>query len=242
MTNTINKVLAVFLSVASIVFLALSVAYYSGGTNWRSEMRAEDLKEFSFQLEDGEPTGTWKVTANDPKTGNDRQVASVPENRLSEAILKARKDLETRQRAELTKINDTLPAVEAELARLETLEAADTEAIRARFEQLDGTWVEEGEGEARTKRKDKLGMLDNLAQAVLDVSGVLSKRISDTTAARTDAENRRKDVFRLTNELEVLRTDRARLIELRRELADELLRLQITNASLKQRVDQLPGN
>ncbi len=241
MTNTINKVLAVFLSVASLVFLALNIAYYSGGTNWQSEMRAEDLKEFNFQLSDGDEP-KWTVTAHDPKTGQARNVVSVDQNRISEAVLKARRDLKTRQDAELRAIREELPLVEERLAGLQAMQKADEDALRLRFEELDGTWVEEGEGAAKTKRKDKLGLVDNLAQSVVDISGVLSKRIGDTTDARTDAENRRKDVFRLTNELEVLRTDRARLIELRRELADELVRLQITNASLKQRVDQLQGN
>ena len=93
--------------------------------------------------------------------------------------------------------------------------------------------------DAMTKRQAQIKAdLAALHNDVLKQSDTVTGRVRETTDTRTEAENRRKDVYRLTNELEVLRTDRARLVELRRELADELLRLQIHLNSLKQRASQ----
>lgn len=236
MTNSINKVLAVLLSVGSIVFLALVMAYTSGGQNWQSEMRADDLDSYRFATSEGEnPQIT--VTAHSPSTPKEgRPIATVSAKQASEAVIKARKDLETQQRNKLSQIAEELPQVEAQLATIKASQEADAAALVKRFEELDGITV--GEGAAQQQRP---GTVDNIEKAVRDMSRELSRKLLNTTDARTTAENRRRDVFRLTNELEVVRTDRARLIELRRELADEFVRLQITNESLKQRVDQLPN-
>ena len=217
MTNTFNKVLAVFLSVGSLVFLGLVVAHSSGGVNWQSELRAQDLAEYKFELSDGE-NPQWTVTG----LGN-RPIATVDGNKLPEAILKARQDLERQQQKELTEIGQKLPVVETQLQTIQQLKTVDLEAMKKR--------------EADVER-----YLAALNAQVLKLSDQLTKKVQDTTTARTDAANLRTDVYRLTNELEVLRTDRARLVELRRGLADELLRLQITNQSLKQRVDQLQNS
>lgn len=214
MTNTFNKVLSVFLSVASVVFLGFVIAYVSGGVNWQSEMRAEDLTEYDFQLSTGE-NPKWTV-----KGVNDKVVATVDEEKLADAVVKTRKDLESRQRAELTKLNDVVAQVEPQLKAVQDLEKLDLEAIKKREVEVEA-------------------YLDGIHKKVLEVSDALAKRVQDTTDTRTLAADRRRDVYRLTNELEALRTDRARLVELRRELADELLRLQITNHSLKQRASQL---
>lgn len=214
MTNTFNKVLAVLLSVGSLVFLGFVVTYASGGVNWESEMRAEDLGDYKFQLSDGEAP-KWTVTGP-----GGASVASVDKNKLAAAIVSARKNLQQRQQAELNRIQQEIPQVEAQLTAIQQLEGVDLEALKKRETEVEN-------------------YLAGLNKAVLALSDQLAKRVQDTTDARTDAADRRKDVYRLTNELEVLRTDRARLVELRRELADEYLRLQITNESLKQRVDQL---
>ena len=241
MTNAINKVLAVVLAIGSIVFLALVMAYTSGGINWQSEMRADDLDAYTFATSEGE-NPQIKVTGPDPATlKTDQPIVTVPANQAAEAVIKARRNLQTQQQNELNAITEELPAVEAQIAAIKAAQAEDTAALARRFDDLDGTWVVQGEGDNKARIKDKPGMVDNIARAVVDMSLELSKKLINTTAARTMAENRRKDVFRLTNELEVVRTDRARLIELRRVLADEYVRLQITNESLKQRVDQLPN-
>lgn len=213
MTNTFNKVLSVFLAVASVVFLGFTVAYVAGGVNWQSEMNSPDLTEYNFQLSEGEEP-KWTVTGV-----GDKQIASVPESQLSQAIVKARKDLDTRQRTKLGALNTLVPQVTEQLEAVQSIEKVDLEALKKRETEVEA-------------------YLQQIHTAVLSVSDSLSKKVQDTTDTRTRSADRRRDVYRLTNELEVLRTDRARLVELRRELADEYLRLQITNHSLKQRVEQ----
>lgn len=221
MTNKFNKVLAVFLSIAGVAFLGFTIAFTSGGVNWESEMRAPDLDGYNFQLIPGE-IPKWEVKGPDDTGKIERTVASVDGNKLSEALVKTRKDLDTRQKAELAKIRQELPLVEQRLAVVEQSETADREALKKR------------EAEAAN-------YLSQLHNTVLAMTDQLTKRVQDTNKTRTQAANRRKDVYRLTNELEVLRTDRARLVELRRILADELLRTQLTIESLQQRVDQSQG-
>lgn len=225
MTNTFNKVLSVFLSVTSVVFLAFTVAYVSGGVNWQSEMNSPDLTEYNFQLSDGEEP-QWTVTrsevadANGTKALVDQQIANVPESQLAQAIVRARKDLETRQRTKLGAINTLIPEVTQQLEAVQSAQKIDLEALKKRETEVEA-------------------YLKQIHTAVLTESDNLSKRVQDTTDTRTESANRRRDVYRLTNELEVLRTDRARLVELRRELAEKYLRLQLTNHGLKQRVEQL---
>ncbi|MFK7821825.1 MAG: hypothetical protein AB8G99_24210 [Planctomycetaceae bacterium] len=212
MTNTFNKVLSVFVAVASMVFLGLIVAYTAGGVNWSAEIQANDLSEYSFQLSEGEDA-KWTVT------GPNGPMPSVPKARLADAVVKARKDLDSRQKAELRMLRDEIPNVDADLNAIRELKQIDTDAMTRRQAEVKSYLAE-------------------LHKDVLQQSDIVTKRVRETTDTRTEAENRRKDVYRLTNELEVLRTDRARLVGLRRELADELLRLQIHLNSLKQRASQ----
>lgn len=215
MTNAFNKFLSVFVAVVSMVFLGLVVAYTSGGTNWNSEMIASDLAEYNFQVSEGEEP-KWTVTGPEGSVAQGEAI-------LPAAILKARKDLDRRQKAELSRIQQLIPEVQGELEAIEQLKEIDKQALTARYTQLKG-------------------YLAAINRDVLSQSDLLAGKIRETTKTRTEAENRRNDVYRLTNELEVLRTDRARLVQLRRELADELLRLQITLNSLKQRVGQSLGD
>ena len=136
MTNTFNKVLSVFVSIAGVAFLGFTIAYTSGGVNWESETRAPDLAGYNFQHTTGE-NAKWEVKGIDDKGQMTRTVASVDGNKLSDAIVRTRKDLDTRQKAELAKINTELPRVQAALTSLEQLETLDREALKKREAQAD---------------------------------------------------------------------------------------------------------
>jgi predicted nuclease with TOPRIM domain len=61
----------------------------------------------------------------------------------------------------------------------------------------------------------------------------------ETKVLRDETTRRRQDVIRLQNELEELKTDRFRLVELRRVLTDRLLRFQLENEALEIRFQQM---
>ena len=61
----------------------------------------------------------------------------------------------------------------------------------------------------------------------------------ETKVLRDETTRRRQDVIRLQNELEELKTDRFRLVELRRVLTDRLLRSQLENEALEVRFQQM---
>ena len=74
---------------------------------------------------------------------------------------------------------------------------------------------------------------------LLQQSQALQKASVDSKVTRDEVARRREDVIRLQNELEEIRTDIYRLVELRRDLTDQLVRLQLDNQSLEERKNQL---
>jgi hypothetical protein len=61
----------------------------------------------------------------------------------------------------------------------------------------------------------------------------------ETREVRDETTQRREDVIRLQSDLEELRTDRFRLEQQRLILTDRLVRLQLENQAIDQRLEQL---
>ncbi|MEO2013942.1 MAG: hypothetical protein ABGZ53_06175, partial [Fuerstiella sp.] len=113
-----------------------------------------------------------------------------------------------------------------------------TTEIRDAIEQIEGQ--QEQDIAALDRR---IATLTRLAETEHSDQMVLSQKLQglsvETKVKRDETTRRRQDVIRLQNELEELKTDRFRLVELRRLLTDRLLRFQLENEALEIRYQQL---
>ena len=84
--------------------------------------------------------------------------------------------------------------------------------------------------------KAEVDQLQTAVQAESDKAQAISVK---TLEVREETAIRRTDVLRLRNELEELRTDLYRLNEILRQDTDHLVRLELANQALEQRLKQL---
>ena len=212
--TTISKVLAVFVSVASIAFMAFALAQRTGGPNWEAEAREDDLQAaYMFQKIEGETT-SWDVTRRfDDGQGDDTLPRAVM---LPLAVMKAREDLLASQNKRISDIQEELQRVSARKVILETTIQDDLDALKATQEKL--VTVAQG--------------LDKQIEAA---SKQLTSLSEESEEIRQEARKRGEDVIRLRNQLAEIETDIFRLGQLRTKLTDRLVRIKITNRSLSQR-------
>ncbi|MBL8819188.1 MAG: hypothetical protein JNL58_24370 [Planctomyces sp.] len=219
MKNSIFKILAVLLMVASVTFMGLSIAGYYGHPDYMSEMQSPELREFTFTQEVGERI-RWTVTR---RFGDKASVGTF--DTPYQAIVAAHGALVTKLSEERRQREEVLGRIKGdagEIASIERNQATDQAAMRVRIQQLE-TYAAQVKADVLTK-----------SGQLADISGQ-SKAVRDETAQR------RTDVVRLGHELEEARTDLFRLTELQRTLTDQLLRLQLENQKLEDRKEQLEG-
>ena len=216
MTTTVAKCLAVAVCVMSLGFMGFTVAVYSGGKNWSTEINAPDIADkFQFTNSGGE-NPTWSVTK---VYGGGGPVGGAFTS-LPEAITAARKDLQTYQRTKIGELEPAIAEAEATPTATKELNATDITALESRIAELDTSAAA-------------------LEKAFADASTALTKLMDASAKTRKEAARRREDVARLQNQLELIRTDTFRLTELKRTLTDRLVQLKVNNDSLRQRKQQL---
>ena len=213
MTTKIGKVLTVFLFAASMAFLGFSLIRYSAGANWPGMMQADDLQGYSFTLSAGE-NPQW--TVKHKVSGQQVIQTAVP----AQAIIAARKHMADETKAKIEQIKTNLPGIQAKATELRETLDYDTKALEDRLQIL--------ESEATA-----------LDQQVNTISNQLTLLTRETTDVQQHAADRREDVVRLQSQLEEIRTDRFRLVRLRRVLMDQLIRLNVNNKDLERRNQQL---
>ena len=93
---------------------------------------------------------------------------------------------------------------------------------------------------AMQSRIDELGQQAAASERdIAELSNRLTQLMDSAANTRKEAARRREDVARLSNQIELLRTDIYRLVKLKRTLTDRVVRLKINNDSLRQRKQQL---
>ena len=107
-----------------------------------------------------------------------------------------------------------------EVTLFEASQAQDVEAIANRVTMLRAT----------------SDQIQTAVQAKSDEAQAISVK---TLEVREETAARRRDVLRLRHELEEARTDLFRLNEILRHDTDQLLRLELENQALEQRLQQL---
>ncbi|MEQ9406584.1 MAG: hypothetical protein RIK87_02620 [Fuerstiella sp.] len=208
------KIATILLAISAVAFMGLSIAAYYGRPDPISEMLAPEVKNYQFKAAAGETT-TWEVT---PIVGENRSPKQHPN--AYAAIADAYRMEGQRLGGLTTQWSDLATQLREQITSIRTRQQLDADALKQRI--------------------DTLSQLVSNAEANLqNLSKQLQAVTVDTTIVRDDTTKRRQDVMRLQNELEELRTDKFRLEEIRRVLSDRLLRLQLENQSLDQRLSQM---
>ncbi len=221
MKSLIFKVSAVFVAVISVALMGASLSVYFVHPDATSEINTPAMLNYSFEQTTGE-NPTWTVKRRfsiDPAAPAERgQVGSY--KTAYEAITKAHEDLATqmgRQKGEKVSLKTI---VDQQLIGFKASQEQDVTAIGDRVAMLRAG-AEQWQTAVQARSDE--------AQAI----SVTTLEVRNETAAR------RTDVLRLRHELEEARTDLFRLNEILRHDTDQLLRLELENQALEQRLQQL---
>ena len=221
MKSLIFKVSTVLVTVVSVTLMAAALSVYFAHPDATSEMNTLAMLNYDFQQSTGEnPMWTVKrrfsvVAADSKERGTVGSYKTV-----YEAITKSHEDLATQMVSQKTEKGSLKTSVAEQLVKFDASQQQDVQAIGDRVAIL------QAEAEQwQTQVQDR----SDEAQAF----SVNTLEVREETAAR------RTDVLRLRHELEEARTDLFRLNEILRHDTDQLLRVELENQALDQRLQQL---
>ena len=221
MKSLIFKVSTVLVTVVSVTLMAAALSVYFAHPDATSEMNTLAMLNYDFQQSTGEnPMWTVKrrfsvVAADSKERGTVGSYKTV-----YEAITKSHEDLATQMVSQKTEKGSLKTSVAEQLVKFDASQQQDVQAIGDRVAILQAE-AEQWQTKVQT-RSDQ-------AQAI----SVNTLEVREETAAR------RTDVLRLRHELEEARTDLFRLNEILRHDTDQLLRVELENQALDQRLQQL---
>lgn len=212
MLNSIGKVSVVFVAAASLAFAAFAAAMRNGGPNWAAE--ADELStDFTLNVTPGDPI-TYSLTHR--RTN----VAGKTTPVLAEAVTEARAKQLTEARAELDRLT-------AEAARLKPLTEAANAASLADAEGL------------KKREAALMKQLDEVSQSISRINDEIIEKAGAAQKVRAEGQERREEVYRLQNQLELLRNDLYAAQVQRKNLEEEELRLKEILQRLERRQQQL---
>lgn len=214
MQTIFPKIAAVVLSICAVAFMGMSVASYFGRPNAVSEMGSAEISDYNFQKAPG-ADGGWTVKRSIGENPAQKQAKTS-----FEAVAFAFEDKTKILTAETNQMNALTEKLRGQITRTRDEQAADINGLSKRIQTLS-KYVEDAD------------------QVLMTRSLELQKLSVETADVRRETSKRREDVKRLQSELDELRTDRFRLEEILRVLADRLVRLQLENQALELRLGQM---
>ncbi len=206
----LSKALTVFLAAAAIAFLGFAGVATFGGPNWRA--MAESMQGYKFVRSVGE-NPQWTVST---ARGDSLKTTAV----LPEAIVAALDDRITKQREELAALGEREQNLPKRLEDMQTSTAADLQA-------LDG-YIAAWQSELQRLRKQYHDLSVQVVQAAeqaIQIEGVVQAR--------------RGDVFRLQDQVDVVRTDEFRIQQIQRQMRNLIEQINGSLDRAEQRRDQL---
>lgn len=215
MKSALPKIAAVIFAVASIAMMGTSLAAYFNRLDYVAQMDDPLISDYEFASTTSDGKTSWTVT---PTVGDDRTERRKDTGYA--ALQEAYKHKTNRLNAKANEMADLAKRLTDQKALVSTEQEVDDAALTQRKQQLTSVV---------NSARDKYLLLSQQHQEL----------ITESQQVRAETADRREDVIRLTSELEELRTDRYRLQELRRELTDRLIRLQLENQSIEERLNQI---
>ena len=222
MKSLLFKVAAVFIAVVAVMLMGAALSVYFVHPDALSEMSTPAMQNYSFEQTTGE-NPTWSVKrrfSTDPVAAPDEKGTVGSFKTAYEALTKAHEDLASQMGRQKNERVAAKTKVDNEATLFEASQAQDVEAIANRVTMLRAT-------------SDQIQIA---VQAKSDEAQAISVK---TLEVREETAARRRDVLRLRHELEEARTDLFRLNEILRHDTAQLLRLELENQALEQRLQQL---
>ena len=210
--NKVTKVLIIFVTVASLSFMALMGAVTLGGPNWWG--KAGDMPDYTFTKSAGE-TVSYSVThrPSDSAVGGSSPI-------LAQTVVAAMDDEHKRLDARDKELDDAISREENRIKILQDLQKNDLALLETRSQEF----------------QDQLNLLNT---TITTRNGEIEKLLQETITLDETLGDRREDVLRLKDQLALVRTDRDRLLEERSELEDILALYQASISQLERRTQQL---
>lgn len=216
--GNISRILAVVSAVLSVAFFGFAlVTTRLGGPNWQSEaakLKAtpQDPSGYVFTYTRGE-NAQWTAASTTGEFTTSNKV-------LPTVILAAYDDKIRALQAQLTALNEELPQLQERTAAMDAAIAADEAALQ----------------QARVQREQ---FLTGLREQYTTLSQQVVQKTEEGQQIEQVVEARRTDVFRLENQLELLRADEARIEQIRQQMLDLIRQIDADLAKAQRRQDQL---
>jgi len=207
-----GKCLVIFAVGASFAFLGFAWVSRMGGPNWHEE--AAQLPDYAIQKESD------KWTVRDRVSGEAVTVKAPTVH--AAAVIAAREAQQKKQENEIKSLKDETAAYKNGSTKIRELNQVDAKALEARVHELEL-------------------QLASLLNKITNLSKEQVSKSQDAQAIQLETTKRREDVFRLTRELQEIRTDQFRADELKKKLSGQLVRLQGVISALESRNEQLRG-
>ncbi len=213
MTTLISKILAVFVTIASVAFMAIIMANVSaGGPNW--VQKSKELSEVSFER--ANPQAPW--TAKKRTDGSDMGGGPI----LPAAIVSAQKKLLETERAQQTVLDTEIARNKSRIAEAKVLIDVDLDAMKRREADLDKQFAELMEQMNQLsqnftmeskKQTDDLAVLKLRAQEYILIKNQLEELKAQREVATEELGRLKALVYQAKANLERAQTRRALLID-----------------------------
>lgn len=216
--GNISRILAVVSAILSVAFFGFAlVTSRLGGPNWQSEaakLRAtpQDPAGYVFTYTRGE-NAQWTASST---TGDFTKSAKV----LPDVVVAAYDDKIRTLQSELTALKEELPQLQERTAQMDAAIAADEAALQ----------------QARTQREQ---FLAQLREQYATLSQQVVQKTEEGQQIEQVVEARRTDVFRVENQLQVLRADDARIEQIEQQMLDLIRQIDADLAKAQRRQQQL---
>lgn len=203
--------MAVFLTVIALLFMAFAGATTLGGPNWFG--RTTEMTDYTFAENPGPPvsyTATNRATGQPVKQGN----------LVADVVVAALKDQKSALQQKEQQLDDSISRLEMLKTRTEALQKLDEQALLA-------------------KQAEYAQQLEQLQQQIVETHDQMTQVVIKTSQLNQTLGLRTEDVFRLRDQLAVLRADHERLVEQKALLVDILTLLEGNIDQLQRRKEQL---
>lgn len=208
----IGKLLAIFVTIASLSFVGFAIATVFGGPDWQSVMQARYFDGYRISKSAG-PDGTWSAI----RGSDEQQVASS--KILPEVLAKVMDEVHSTNQQRIQELQAKLPVLEARVAELAAAREADKKALDVYVER-------------RRAEVEKVRQQNDTTSAQVVTATTEAQKLENLIIAR------REDILRLKQQVEELRSDLFRLQEIEAQL--ENLQNQVdgnlANARLREKM------
>ena len=212
----ISKILAVFVTVASLAFVGFAMASTFGGPDWSGVMEEDYLKGYAITKTVGADANWQAVRASDDGTVATSKV-------LPEVLAKVMDEVAQKQQQELNELREREPKLKAKIEQLRKLTAGDEVALQAYIESL----------------RKRLAAINQQHDA-------LAEKVTGMSLEASDLERqvvaRRDDVTRLGQQVLEVEADLFRLKQIKGQLQDVDYQLQEQLDRAKERQQLLNEN